>query len=139
MKNKTTPKNLRILIIEDSPIIMRVHKSMVEQMGYKPDCAMDGTQAIKFFQDNEYDIILSDIGLPDITGIALAERFRLTESMRGAKKVYLVAITAFALDDIREQCFISGINDVLNKPLSYLTLEDVFQKAHAHHDALPLQ
>ena len=136
MINKQNTHNLRILIIEDSPVIMTVHKQMVEIMGFKPDCAVNGEEAIKFFQDNEYDVVLSDLGLPDIDGIALAERFRLDESMSDKKETYIVAITAFVLDDIRDQCFDSGINDVFAKPLNDEILISIFKKARENNSSL---
>jgi CheY-like chemotaxis protein len=130
------PKNLKILIIEDSPIIMEVHKELVKLMGYQSDCAMNGAQAIKHFRNRHYDIILTDLGLPDIDGMQLAERFRLTESMENRPKSIIVAITAFVLDDVREQCFYSGINEVLAKPLNLSALEAAFQRAADHFDAI---
>ena len=119
----------RILIIEDSPIIMAVHKAMVEMLGYKPSCAYTGAQALVFFQNNEYDLVLSDIGLPDTDGMFLAGQFRVIENMRGNHKAHIVAITAFILEEVRKKYSLESVDGLLMKPLLKVTLSELIKQA----------
>lgn len=131
MKNTQNHKDLNILVIEDTPIILHLHQKMLETMGYKPDCAQTGEEALKLLQANKYDLVLTDIDLPDMDGIMITERLRFIEGLRGEKKAYVVAITAFIRDEIKKQCANSEINKIISKPLRKEALEEFLHTAHS--------
>lgn len=121
-------KDLKILLIEDEPMIMKIAQQMLERLGYTPACAINGAQALDLFNKEVFDIVITDIGLPDIDGIALVDRFRLTESMKGRERSHIVAVTAYCLDEVQHQCFVSGVNDLIAKPMTMTLLEHFIGK-----------
>ena len=113
--------NLKVLLVEDQPIIMQVHTKMLTDLGFKPDGAETAAQAISLAR-NQYDIIFMDIGLPDGNGISVTKEI-FAQSL--SHKPIVVGITAYALDDVRQECLEAGMQQVLNKPVSQSTLETI--------------
>ncbi len=105
----------KILLVEDQPIVLKIHKMMLEEIGYRPDTAENGQQAIIMAQADQYGLILMDIGLPDINGIEAALQIKQTE--RG-KATPIVALTAYAVQDVKKQCLAAGMDKVLSKPMT---------------------
>jgi CheY-like chemotaxis protein len=130
MINHTTPiKPLKILMIEDTSIILHLQKVMLSKLGYKPDCATCGEEAIRLFKSNEYDLVLTDIGLPDSDGFLLTEQFREIEALESRKKSYIVAITAFVLDEVKSRYLASKMDDIISKPLKEEVLRGFIERA----------
>jgi len=115
----TVTKSLKILLVEDEPIPMLVHRKMLANLGYAPDTANNGQQALDM-ANNSYDVIFLDIGLPDIDGIAVA-----TEIRRRQNNTPIIALTAYAVEEIHRECLMAGINKVITKPLVINTLQQL--------------
>lgn len=71
-----TPFKNKILLVEDEVNFQYLHKAALKKMGYDLDLAEDGEQAINLFQKNTYNLILLDIGLPDMSGIDVGRFIR---------------------------------------------------------------
>lgn len=117
-------KSLSVLLIEDDPIARRVCCLFLEDWGYKITTVDSGLQAIAQFQGN-YDVVLLDIGLPDITGYEVANQIRAYEAYHQLEPVHIVAITAHIYDSDKAECFAAGINDFISKPISRESLHRV--------------
>jgi CheY-like chemotaxis protein len=122
-------KPLKILLVEDNPIAAMVNSKLLEELGYKPDTAVNGTEAINM-ADNHYDLIFMDIGLPDINGIAASAEIRRREQ-EGQKHARIVALTAYKSEEVRDNCLKSGMNDVATKPISSEQLQKIIMEAAA--------
>jgi CheY-like chemotaxis protein len=96
---------------------------MLSDMGYTPDCALNGEEAVEMSQ-NEYDVIFMDIGLPGISGTEAALKIRQTEAKD--KQAYIVALTGYSEKEVKEKCDAAGINIVKTKPISEDALEEIF-------------
>jgi two-component system, OmpR family, aerobic respiration control sensor histidine kinase ArcB len=72
-----------------------------------------------------YDLVYLDVGLPGIKGTEVAERFRAWEQEKGKPETPLVALTAHVDEKNKHHCLASGMNEVLNKPLSNEMTEDI--------------
>lgn len=101
-----------ILIVEDYDDTREFMHFMLEFFGYDVLEAIDGHEAVERAKKEQPDLILMDIGLPIMDGIAATEKIRQTEE--GAK-VPVVAITAHV--NCRQQALAAGCNEVIFKPI----------------------
>ncbi|CDF98568.1 ATP-binding protein [Avibacterium paragallinarum] len=112
------PHQLRILLIEDIEVNIVVAKSILEKLGYQVDVAMTGKQAIEKFEQNDYDLLLIDIQLPDMSGFDIAQQLRQNyENDHYDYLPPLIALTANVMHD-KQDYLQQGMDDILRKPLS---------------------
>lgn len=116
-------KPLKILIVEDEPIAVLVNRKLLEKLGYTPDVATNGAQAIEMAA-NSYDIIFMDIGLPDMDGITVASEIRHRES-KNQKSACIIALTGYFLKEVRDKCLKAGMNDIAAKPITIEQLREI--------------
>lgn len=114
-------KSKRVLLVEDEPLVQKIHLSMLQEIDCHADIASTGESAVELASEHYYDIILMDIHLPKISGIDAARKIRLTKS----SKSYIVALTASFVDEIRDLCINAGINIVESKPISSARLQQI--------------
>lgn len=117
------PKIMRpkILLVEDTPICLRVVRSLLEDLGFHIEAATSGEEALKLF-DESFSAVLLDLGLPDIDGYTVCEKIRTTEQQN--HHVPIIACTAYELSDVRDRCMQVGMNDVMNKPKNIKELSE---------------
>lgn len=116
---------LHVLLVEDIELNVIVARSVLEKLGNSVDVAMTGKEALEKFTPGEYDLVLLDIQLPDMTGLDISREL----NVRFAKEDLppLVALTANVLKDKKEYLN-AGMDDVLSKPLAVPALMAVIQK-----------
>ena len=115
MINTVKNLNLNILVIEDDQISRQFAKIILQSLNCNVTLANDGTEAIEKIK-HKYDMIFSDIGLPDISGFEVAKHIREEGSIN--QSTILIALTGHAADSDSEACLKVGFNEVLQKPLS---------------------
>ncbi len=116
---------LHVLLVEDIELNVIVARSVLEKLGNSVDVAMTGQQALDMFTPGEYDLVLLDIQLPDMTGLDIARS--LCENYGDDDLPPLVALTANVLKDKKEYLD-AGMDDVLSKPLSVPALTAMIKK-----------
>lgn len=127
LKNfKRTPK---ILLVEDEQIVQRVHIEFLKTLECFVDLAKDGVEALKMFKNN-YDLILMDIGLPDISGLESSNLIRRREQST-KQRIPIIAFTCFDNLD-KHDCEWAGIDDLLIKPAPPEELETMLKKWLPH-------
>ncbi|KJY72473.1 aerobic respiration two-component sensor histidine kinase ArcB [Vibrio nigripulchritudo] len=104
---------LRIFMVEDIELNITVARSLLESLGHSVEVAMTGEEAIAKFEPTQYDLVLLDIQLPDMTGFDVASSFR--EHYKHLPP--LVALTANVLKD-KADYLRKGMDEVISKPLS---------------------
>ncbi|WP_276642016.1 aerobic respiration two-component sensor histidine kinase ArcB [Siccibacter turicensis] len=116
---------LHVLLVEDIELNVIVARSVLEKLGNSVDVAMTGKEALEMFTPGEYDLVLLDIQLPDMTGLDISREL----NQRYAKDELppLVALTANVLKDKKEYLD-AGMDDVLSKPLAVPALAATIKK-----------
>ena len=112
--------NNRILIIEDNAIARRVEKTIFLNLGCYVDCVASGEDGVKMASENQYDLIIMDLGLPGIDGIKATELIRESGNLTP-----IVAVTANEDISMRETCIKSGMNEVFSKPFNDVTAKEL--------------
>jgi CheY-like chemotaxis protein len=105
----------RVLLAEDNPVNQMVAVRMLERLGCRIDVANDGAEAIAMIEKFEYDVVFMDVQMPNLDGLEATRRLRQSE--RGAR-VYVVAMTANAMQGDRERCLDAGMDDYVPKPVT---------------------
>lgn len=116
---------LNVLLVEDIELNVIVARSVLEKLGNTVDVAMTGKAALEMFKPGEYDLVLLDIQLPDMTGLDISRE--LTKRYPREDLPPLVALTANVLKD-KQEYLNAGMDDVLSKPLSVPALTAMIKK-----------
>ncbi|EFW2999945.1 aerobic respiration two-component sensor histidine kinase ArcB [Shigella flexneri] len=116
---------LNVLLVEDIELNVIVARSVLEKLGNSVDVAMTGKAALEMFKPGEYDLVLLDIQLPDMTGLDISRE--LTKRYPREDLPPLVALTANVLKD-KQEYLNAGMDDVLSKPLSVSALTAMIKK-----------
>lgn len=117
---------LTILLVDDNAMNRKLGSKVLTRLGYAPDLAEDGFQAIAACLAKPYDLVLMDIEMPGMNGIEATARLR-TEL--NDKVPYVVALTANAMTGDRERYLASGMDDYLSKPLRLDSLAETLSRA----------
>jgi len=115
----------RIMIVEDNAMNMKVLKRMLEKMGFEPECARDGAQAVsKYTESPNYDLILMDLHMPVMDGLtATSVILDMAKGLDRHTKV--VAVTSSVSVEVRKDCVASGMSGFIAKPVSVNALVKV--------------
>lgn len=122
----SAPSRGRVLVAEDNPINQRVAGILLTKLGYTPDLAADGKQALEKLQQQDYDIILMDCQMPVMDGFEAAAAIRALSN--GRSRIPIIAVTANVLAGQREKCLAAGMDDYIPKPINREVLENAIQK-----------
>ena len=112
------PGDARLLLVEDDPINRKVLAGLLRKLGLEAVVAVDGEQAMERLRQDPFDLVLLDCQLPGIDGYTVCRRFREHEKNNGgARRTPVVALTAHAMQEDRERCLASGMDDHISKPV----------------------
>ena len=107
-----------LLLVEDNAIALRMLESIAFQVGCRFSSAVDGEYAHELVMSTEFDLVITDIGLPGISGYELTRRIRAWESAVDRDPIPIVGLTAHAQAEAKNECLLAGMNDVLVKPIN---------------------
>jgi two-component system, cell cycle response regulator DivK len=105
----------RILVVEDNPKNLKLVRDVLRHFGYEVIEATSGEDGVRLAASEHPDLILMDLQLPGIDGAEALRRIRAAEP---ARAVPVVAVTAFAMDDDRQNAFDAGFSGYVEKPIS---------------------
>lgn len=109
---------LKILIAEDNLINQKVIQHILNKLGYEPQIAENGLEAVKMLSQQSFDIILMDMQMPEMDGLEATQTIRL----QFAEQPVIIALTANTMQGDEEKCLRAGMDDYLRKPIK---LEDL--------------
>jgi len=116
----------RVLIVDDYPDAADIACMLLGLLGHECRAASCGRDALDVAAQFEPDIVLLDLGLPDVSGYEVARELR---RMRGDRPLYLAAITGWGSDEDRARALAAGFDQHLLKPADYAKLRDVIVRA----------
>jgi signal transduction histidine kinase/CheY-like chemotaxis protein len=115
-----------VLVAEDNAVNRLYLAALLDRMGHSAHFVENGLEALQAVQEHRFDIVLMDVHMPVMDGIAATQAIRALDA-QGAE-LPIVALTADAYADTRTRCLAAGMNDVLVKPLGLPELEALFQR-----------
>ena len=120
--------NLKVLVVEDNIVNRKVIEALLRKFGCQYVSAENGLQALDKLQENEIDLVLMDCQMPVMDGYEASRQIRAGKAGPQNRLKPIIALTANVLDEDRQMCFASGMNDFLGKPINLQALKLVLQK-----------
>ena len=120
-------KDLKFLLIEDNHIALTSMKIMMDSLGIKPRTAVNSETAINAIYTEAFDVIITDIELPDGSGYHLSKKIRELE--KGPNAVTIIGLTAHSVSEIKNRCKEAGMDEVYQKPLDFERLKRLAAEA----------
>ena len=112
-----TQRSLNVLLVEDHPVNQKLAIGLLEKWGHHVTLAVNGQEAVNLCAERRFDIVLMDMHMPVLDGIAATRLIRASEQIRGQSPLYIIAMTAAAMADDRAACLAAGMNDYIAKPV----------------------
>ncbi|MCD2409223.1 response regulator, partial [Borreliella burgdorferi] len=122
---------INVLIAEDNQVNQKVLKDILVVIGINEnfiDVVDDGVKALKSLKDKKYTISFIDIRMPRYDGFSVAKEIRKFEKAKNLKPCVLVAVTAHALQEYKDKCLASGMNDYISKPIHISSIKTILKK-----------
>ncbi len=114
-------RSYRILVAEDDAVNRKVIQHQLALLGHRCDTARDGVEALEMWRQGGYDLLLTDLHMPDMDGYQLAEQVRRAE--QGQRRMPILVLTANALREEAARAEAAGMDEYLTKPIRLATLE----------------
>lgn len=116
--------SMHVLLVEDNVTNQKVARHMLDKAGCRVDVAGNGAEAVAAFKDVSYDLILMDVQMPVLDGLAATREIRSLEKANQSSQnsnghvTPIVALTANAMKEDRKSCLDAGMDDYLAKPIN---------------------
>ena len=124
--NESRPK-LRVLLAEDNAINRKLAIRLLEKQGHAVTVANDGREAVAAVEAGEFDVVLMDVQMPNMSGLEAASAIRARERATG-KHVPIVAMTAHAMKGDQERCLEAGMDGYISKPIQPSQMMDAIAR-----------
>lgn len=122
------PFDCTVLVAEDNDVNREIVSAMLRSMGCVVITAKDGLEAVQASARHAYDLILMDVQMPEMDGLAACRIIRQREADQHTLRKPIVALTANALTDDRDNCLAAGMDDYLTKPFMRAQLLALVQR-----------
>jgi two-component system, sensor histidine kinase and response regulator len=116
VRNEPGVKSLNILLAEDNPINQQLATRVLEKRGHQVSIANNGREAVEQFAQQEFDLVLMDIQMPEMNGFEATGKIRELE-LKVDRRVPIVAMTAYAMKGDLERCLTAGMDAYVSKPI----------------------
>ncbi|MFN8579258.1 MAG: response regulator, partial [Candidatus Sericytochromatia bacterium] len=116
-------RDIKILVVEDNKINQKVAVKTLKNLGYESDIADNGIEAINKINDKKYDLVFMDMQMPEMNGIEATIEIR-----KSNESLIIIALTANAMNEDKELCLVSGMNDYISKPLKIEEIKNIISK-----------
>ncbi|HZI33615.1 MAG TPA: response regulator, partial [Candidatus Binatia bacterium] len=123
---------LRVLLVDDNAINQKVAVRILQQLGYQPEVAGNGREAVDAIVRQPFDLVFMDVMMPEMDGLEATREIR-TRQMKGEHEhfqsgIVIVAMTAHAMQGDREKCLAAGMDDYLSKPVRPKDIREMIEK-----------
>src|SRR3990172_10931112 len=113
-----------ILVVDDDPVVVKSCERILKTEGYKIDSAVNGQHAINILQNQDYDLVITDLKMPQVNGIDLIKWMKASKHQTG-----IIIITGFPSQETIKDALELGIIDYVPKPFTPAVLVDVTERA----------
>lgn len=127
---------LEVLVAEDHPVNRQYLAALLESLGHHAHFVGDGRAAVQAATERRFDLVLMDLHMPELDGIAATRAIRAMPQ-QAAATMPIVALTADAFQATRQRCLEAGMNDFLTKPVSPQDLATALRRLFGHDSAQP--
>ncbi|MFI5355730.1 MAG: CHASE domain-containing protein [Opitutales bacterium] len=117
----------RILLAEDNSVNQKVALHMLARLGFRADAVANGLEVVQAVQARPYDIVLMDVQMPEMDGLAATRLIKQT--LHPQRMPWIIALTANAMTGDREACLEAGMDDYLGKPIKSTELAAALHRA----------
>lgn len=117
--------DLSVLYVEDSQMARSVVGEFLGEIVKELDVAVDGEEALKKFKEKEFDVIVTDLRMPNMDGFSFLREVRELD-----EKVKIVVVSAFRGEQEVEECKKLAVFEFLKKPLNLDELETILERLH---------
>jgi CheY-like chemotaxis protein len=120
---------LRILVVDDEPLLVKLNKRQLENVGYVVDSTTESTDALRMISDSpeEYDLMITDLTMPNLTGRQL-----ISKVLRIAPKLPIIVFTGMKDEGVEEDLHRMGVRLVVEKPVVENELVDAVNRVLAN-------
>jgi PAS domain S-box-containing protein len=126
---------LHILLAEDNPVNQKLAIRLLGRMGYRADIAANGIEVLESLKRQSYDVILMDVQMPEMDGLEASRR--IWREWPAEKRPRIIAMTANAMQEDREECLAAGMDDFISKPIRVEELVAALYHSQALNTATP--
>ena len=126
-ENSFVLKGANVLLAEDEPISGALTEKLLQQAGVQVTLVENGRKAVEEIERGSYQVVLMDVQMPVMDGLAATQEIRTRELKRGGHQS-IIALTAHAMQGDREKCLQAGMDDYLSKPINKDQLLDMLEK-----------
>jgi CheY-like chemotaxis protein len=127
-RDAETPPSLRVLVAEDNRLSQQIIAGQLARLGVPCDIVATGSEAFRSVIGGRYDVVLMDLRMPLLDGLAATRLIRQWEKERGAPPVKIVAVTANGSAADRVRCLKTGMDGHLPKPVRIAQLSSVLNR-----------
>jgi len=120
----------KVLVVDDDPVVGRSFDRVLSGKGYAVITAQDGEEALRKLNSEAYDAVFTDIRMPGMSGLEVAERVKARQPW-----LPVVIVTGYGSEENEARAAAAGVSGFLRKPLSPEMIEDSAEKACVEKDA----
>jgi DNA-binding NtrC family response regulator len=118
----------RVLVVEDDDSLRRVTELHLEKLGFSTTATADAEQALQILEKSPYDVVLTDLHLPGMSGMDLLKRVKMEQP-----ETIVIVVTAFGTVASAVEAMKSGAYDYITKPVHHYELNALLRRAIDHH------
>ncbi len=128
VKESMNPNQVQVLLVEDNAAALKVLAFMVQRFNVQVSQAIDAESALDLVKSQHFDLVITDLGLPGLSGDEMTTAIRAYERDNHLNPMKIVGLTGHALDEAKQACLDAGMNDVHQKPIPPDTLKTLINE-----------
>jgi two-component system sensor histidine kinase/response regulator len=118
----------KLLLAEDNAVNQQVALAILKSEGYQVTVAKSGLEAVDAYSRDTFDLILMDCHMPDMDGFEATRNIRAMQKHENLKRIPIIALTANAMQQDRDECLNAGMDDHLSKPYTRLQMRAMLER-----------